>query len=87
MWGNNVELERSNQRTSFILEMGRIIENKFQVIWIDETTCNMWTNKGRTWQHKSNRMHIKLPERGQSITVFGALFSDGKFRYMIGNKT
>ena len=33
-------------------------------------------------------MHIKLPERGKSITVFGGLFSNsGKFEYMIGDTT
>ena len=87
MWGNNVELERKKNRLKFILEMGKILDKKIDVIWIDETTCNLWTNKGRIWQFKESRMHIKLPERGKSITIFGALFSDGSFKYMIGDKT
>lgn len=52
MWGDNVDLDRKQRRLKFILEMAEIIEKKTIVIWIDETTCNLWTNKGKVWQVK-----------------------------------
>ena len=88
MWGNNVDLDRNYGRLKFIIEMAEILEKNKTVIWIDETTCNLWANKGKIWQSLRNPMHIKLPERGKSITVFGGLFSNtGKFEYMIGDTT
>ena len=88
MWGNNVDIDRNYGRLTFIIEMAEILEKNKTVIWIDETTCNLWANKGKVWQSQNSPMHIKLPERGKSITVFGGLFSNsGKFEYMIGDTT
>ena len=89
MWGNRDDFTMSCDKLKFILKMTEILQSGAQLIWLDETTVNQWgTRVDRLWQPKDAPFTIRLPERGSSITVYGALFSrGGRLRYATGEST
>lgn len=60
-----------------------------EIVWIDETTTNLWDQRGRVWQHKGNPLTVHRPsDRGKSTTVYGALFRHGgHLRFHFGPST
>jgi len=89
MWGDKDDFTRSCDKLKFILKMANILKTGAELIWLDETTVNQWgTRVDKIWQEKDNPIVIRLPDRGSSVTVYGALFSkDGRLVYFPGTST
>ena len=67
--------------------MGQLNGGK-DVLYMDETTTNLWDLRSRVWQHKDKKIICKLPSsRGTSVTIFGALSADGNFSFKTGSTT
>ena len=62
---------------------------KRKVIYLDETSCHLWMRKSRVWQPMSSQeFKLVIPaNRGQSITIFGAITTDGEFFYSLAKST
>ena len=89
MWGNKEDYHHSCDKLKFILKMADVLKKGTQLIWLDETTVNQWGSRvDKIWQQKDAPIDIRLPERGCSVTIYGALFSyKGKLRYSTGKHT
>ena len=67
--------------------MGQLDAGK-DIIYMDETTTNLWDLRSRVWQNRDHKIICKLPSsRGTSVTIFGALSSDGNFFYETAKTT
>ena len=50
-----------------------------RIIYVDETTVNLWTRKNKTWQLPKHPIKVILNEqRGQSMTVYGGIVTDSQ---------
>ena len=89
MWGDKEDFTRSCDKLRFILKMAEILDDGASLIWLDETTVNQWgTRVDKIWQLKDAPFQIRLPDRGSSVTVYGALFSEnGDLHYAPGQHT
>ena len=76
------------EQIRFILSIGKLYQQGRDFVWFDETSINLWYHRGKVWQNVDDPISIQLPERGKSITIFGALCSkDGRFVYDVGRST
>ena len=59
---------------NFVVGLARRIEQNQNVVYFDETSCNMWMRKRYSWCQGDNpiRMHLNR-DRGQGITIMGAI--------------
>jgi transposase len=59
---------------SFVVDLARRIERNQNIVYFDETSCNMWMRKRYTWCTRDNpvRMHLNK-NRGHGITIMGAI--------------
>jgi len=60
-----------------------------EVLFLDETSFNLWMRKGRIWMHKDRRMSVKIcPGKQKFVTVYGAISSThNRFYYQICDAT
>lgn len=59
---------------NFVVGLARRIEQNQNIVYFDETSCNMWMRKRYSWCQGDNpvRMHLNR-DRGQGITIMGAI--------------
>ena len=59
----------------FALHLNQQWKNNVELIFIDETSCNLWTLSGlKVWQPKDGKLFLPLTKsRGSSASVIGAI--------------
>jgi transposase len=59
---------------AFVVELARRIERGQNIVYFDETSCNMWMRKRYSWctREQPVRMHLNK-DRGHGITILGAI--------------
>ena len=71
------EVEIKQQQLAFVEELSAVIkdEQHKEIVYLDETTFNMWQRSTKCWAHRG--MVLNLPKmRGPSITMIGAISED-----------
>ena len=67
------------------------MDSKTEIIYIDETSTNLWELKSKIWQPRNTiiPMSYILPKtRGSNVTVIGAITNQkNKIYYHIGKTT
>ena len=60
-----------------------------EIIYVDETTVNLWSYRSRCWMPRDNPIKVTLPpKRGHSVTVIGAISNKrDDFVYMLTKST
>ena len=76
-------------RQQFAGLLGNLIERKAPLVYQDETTCNSFFVKPKSWSRQYERNEHHRDNKRFSVTVFGALSDalQGNFCYMLGNTT
>lgn len=62
------------EQMEFALQLGSILHLKTydEVVYVDETTCNLWQKMNRAWVKPGMKL-LLLKNRGPSITVIGGI--------------
>ena len=62
------------QTQGFVVELARRIERDENIVYFDETSCNMWMRKRYAWSSRDHpvRMHLNK-DRGKGVTIMGAI--------------
>jgi hypothetical protein len=74
-WKSNAENQGLKQhQLEFVQTLGSYIQQKAydEVLYVDETTFNMWQKTSKCWLSPGMKLHL-LKKRGPSITVIGAI--------------
>ena len=72
----NSEIELTRQRLKYISILAKYIYEKKEIIYMDETSTNVWESKFKVWQPTNTvlPMVYSLPKkRGSNITIIGAI--------------
>ena len=62
------------QTQAFVVELARRVARDENIVYFDETSCNMWMRKRYAWSTREQpvRMHLNQ-DRGKGVTVMGAI--------------
>ena len=73
----------------FAVELARRILNKENIVFIDETSVNMWMRIRMTYSTREEPVKLPLNKiRGQGVTIYGAIGTQlPEFVHMIANTT
>ena len=59
---------------AFTVDLAKRIQNKENLVYIDETATNMWIRKRYTWSTRDRPVKMVLnQDRGHGVTVYGAI--------------
>ena len=77
------------ERRRFALLLANLLEKKVPIIYQDETTCNSFFVKSKSWSLRGQRNVHHRDNKRFSVTIFGALSEalQGNFCYMFGGGT
>ena len=58
----------------FVVDLARRVKLNQNIVYFDETSCNMWMRKRMSWCSRAHpvRMHLNK-KRGKGVTVMGAI--------------
>jgi transposase len=74
-WKSSADLAGlREQQLEFVQRLGQLLIDRTydEVVYIDETTCNLWQRVSKCWLTPGMRLPL-LKTRGHSITVIGAI--------------
>lgn len=79
----------TEEQVDWCWEITNFMRRGFEVVWIDETSTNLWDQRGGVWQQRGEPMNVyRNSDRGKSTTVFGALFrKEARLRYCFAKST
>ena len=77
------------KKCSFVFKLVSELMKDRKCIYFDETSCHLWMRKSKVWKHKyDDDFKLVIPrDRGQSITVYGAITTDYEFLFTISHST
>ena len=78
------------EQADWAWSMTKYMEKGYDIIWIDETTTNVWDHRGKIWHDRKYEpvtIH-RAADRGKSVTVYGGLvMKTGRLHHMFGKST
>ena len=68
------EQQRAWERREWVSVLVRHLQAGREVVYIDETSVNVWDCRARTWMYRTDPLpHVLPKERAHNITVLGAI--------------
>ncbi len=68
--------EIHQNRLLFVQQILEYYRQNAEIIYVDESTTNLWQKPGRLWISKEHPFKIKLAtNRGEGVTIIGAITS------------
>ena len=58
----------------FIRNLVDRLRDDREIIYLDETSTNLWQMRKKLWMHPDNPMKVPIPaDKGKNITIIGAI--------------
>ena len=64
-----------SEQVDWCYDISKFMRRGFDIVWIDETTTNLWDCQSKVWQQRGDPLTIyRSSDRGKSQTIIGGLF-------------
>ena len=75
------------ERIVFAERLQKLIAEKKEIVYVDETTFHTWMRKARVWQKRKNPIELPTHKRVGTCTLFGAISTTMDPVYMTAAST